>query len=383
MKKYYNRKIESVILNYLKVFPIVGLTGPRQSGKSTTLQYLLVKNYTYVTFDDYRISSLFYDDPEKFMKIYSDKIIFDEVQKVPELFNYLKIAVDSDRGKYGKFVITGSGQFTMMQKITESLAGRIGLISLLPFQYIEMPEDLRQASQYKGSFPEIVKKKYYYWEQWYAAYIETYITKDVRDFMNIGNIHDFRKFLNLLAANTAQILNFSRFAGDLGVSVSTIKRWLSVLETSYIIFLLPPYFKNIRKRIIKSPKVYFYDTGLVSVLTGISNRQMYEQGPMAGSLFENYVIAEIYKNIHHSDLNQQLYYLRTSNRVEVDLIIEKKSSIELIEIKKTSTFKPKMIKTIESLIDKNDKAYLIYQGADLPYLDNIRIINYNDYFLGL
>jgi len=202
-----------------------------------------------VTFDDFRIVALYHDDPNKFMRIYANKIIFDEVQKVPEIFNDIKIAIDTDRQTTGKFILTGSIQFNLLKNITESLAGRIGLLSLLPYQYAEIPNKLRYSSIYQGTYPELVNKNFEFVTDWYSSYLDTYITKDVNDLANIGDKRDFRRLISLLAANTSQLLNMSTYAKDLGVDVKTIKRWISVLEASYIIFLLPPYYQNFGKRI--------------------------------------------------------------------------------------------------------------------------------------
>ena len=374
---YIHRAIEPVIKEYLTAFPVIGLTGPRQSGKSTLLQSIL-KKYTYVTFDDYKLRSLFEHDPEKFMSIYESEVIFDEVQKVPEIFNYIKMAVDRDRQHYGKFVLTGSNQFAFLQNITESLAGRMGLLSLLPFQYSEIPKIMREEAIYRGSYPELVMREYQHSKAWYTSYVDTYLMKDVRQISNIGDIRDFQRFMNLLAANTAQILDLTHYANDLGVAVNTIKRWLSVLEASYIIFLLPPFYENYGKRIVKSPKVYFYDTGLVAFLTGITTKELYLHGPMAGSLFENYIVAEIAKKESHQKTNAHLYYLRTTHGVEVDLIVDRKMSKEFIEIKLSSTFKPRMVKAVEAFISNKDKGYLLYTGENFPYKP-ITVVNYKDY----
>jgi uncharacterized protein len=185
--------------------------------------------------------------------------------------------------------------------------------------------------------------------------------------------------LQLLATSTAQQLNISRFANDLGVDVKTIKRWIALLEASYIIFLIPPYYKNHGKRIIKSPKIYFYDVGLVSYLTGIENRALFENGPMAGAIFENYIISDIIKKERHANTFAEFYYLRTSHGVEVDLIIDRKNSRELFEIKHSHTFNPRMISTISEFIEKTDKGYLLYQGEDFAYHEPIKVLNYKTY----
>ena len=376
---YRKRVLQKKLLEYLAYFPVVGLTGPRQSGKSTLLTHTL-KDYTYVTFDDPMLIDLFSSDPKKFLRIYQNKIIFDEVQKVPDLFNLIKMAVDQDRQTPGKYILTGSSQFTFIKGVTESLAGRIGLLSQLPFQISELPKKSLEQAIYNGSYPELVNRDYALSDDWYASYLDTYITKDVSALLNIGDKRDFLRLIRLLAANTSQILNMSRFATDIGVDVKTIKKWISVLEASYIIFLLPPYYKNYGKRIVKSPKIYFYDTGLVSYLTGIRSKELFHQGPMAGSIFENYIVAEVLKNEVHRKSNTELFYLRTSHGEEIGLIVDHKQYKELIEIKHSETFNPKMVKSIELFLEPGDKGYLLYQGKKQKYTPEVQVMNYLDYF---
>ena len=373
---YRNRVIESKLQEYVDYFSIVGVTGPRQSGKSTLLLHCL-PNYRYVSFDDFKMVQFFEEDPEGFMRIYQDRVIFDEVQKVPRLFEYIKMSVDKDRANPGKFVLTGSSQLQFMQKVTESLAGRIGLLSLLPYQIAELPEACLTESLYKGSYPELVEKEYHLFQDWYAAYLDTYLSKDVSTLAHVGDRREFRRLLRLLAAQTAQTLNASTYARDLGVDVKTIQRWISILEASYILFLLPPYFNNFGKRIVKSPKIYFYDTGLVSYLTGIETHRQFAQGPMAGSLFENYVIADLYKDALHRKTHTELYYLRTHSGVEIDLIIDHKSFREFIEIKLSATFNHHWLKPMESfLTDPKDQGVLLYTGQDLAYTPSIQVQHY-------
>jgi len=267
-------------------------------------------------------------------KQYDRHVIFDEVQKVPELFNYLKMSVDENREENGRFVITGSGQFSFVRDITESLAGRIGLLSLLPFQFSEIPAGLRAEAVYRGSYPEVVRTGYQNAQDWYSAYLEIFVLRDIKSLVNIGDLHDFRHFITLLAAQTSQLLNYTDLSRSIGVSVSTVRRWVSVLEAAYVIFLLPPWYQNLGKRIIKSPKVYFYDNGLVCLLTGVTTRELYDKGPMAGSLFENYVIAEIMKNIVHSHASDQLFLYRTSHGEEIDLIIDRSTENRSLKLRK-------------------------------------------------
>ncbi|MCH9633621.1 MAG: hypothetical protein S4CHLAM7_03520 [Chlamydiae bacterium] len=360
---YRPRCIEQTVKRFLNAFPVVGITGPRQSGKSTLLIHLL-KDFQYVTFDDEKNIQFFEDDPASFLEKYSKKVIFDEVQRVPKLFQAIKLLVDKNRSSYGNFVLTGSTQFAFLKSASESLAGRIGLISLLPFQYHEMPKSLVEESIFKGSYPELVLRDYLESSLWYSSYVNTYLQKDLRALANIGDIRDFRRFVQLLAAQVSQVLDMTHYARNIGVSVPTIKRWLSILEASYILFLVPPYFNNMGKRIIKSPKIYFYDTGLVSYLTGIETFNQYDKGPLAGPLFENYVISEIYKRELHLATDAQLYYFRTQDQAEIDLIVDRKNKQEWIEIKKSSSIKPSMLRHLKMYAKEEDSSYLIYQGKE-------------------
>ncbi|MFZ1979090.1 MAG: ATP-binding protein [Bacteroidota bacterium] len=376
---YYHRVLEKTIHAYLKLFPVVGLTGPRQSGKSTLLRKLLSARYRYVSFDDLNAVDRFHTDPERFMEVYADKVIFDEVQRVPEIFHYVKSIVDNNRSDYGKFILTGSSQFAFIKKVSESLAGRIGLLALLPFQFSEVPAGLREKSIYQGGYPELVGRKYRGAYDWYSSYLDTYLTRDVRDISEIGDIRDFRRFIQMLAARSAQLLNMSEIARDIGVSVPTIKKWISILEASYIVFLLPPFHKNLGKRIIKSPKIYFYDTGLVSYLTGIRNKLLFEKGPMYGALFENYVISETYKKLVHTRSDAEMFFYKESNGNEIDLIIDRKSRREHIEIKSGYTFRPKMTRLLMQLSKEAKHSWIVYRGKEIILGNNISAVNFKSF----
>lgn len=377
---YKNRIIEDKLLKYKDIFPVVGLTGPRQSGKSTLLAHCL-PDYQYVTFDDFRAQEFFSRDPEAFFQLYSEKTIFDEVQKVPDIFNHIKLRVDRDRSSYGKYFLTGSSQFTLMQNVSESLAGRIGLLTLLPFQLSEIDARHRSDAEYMGCYPELVERNYKNSDDWYSSYLDTYINRDVRAVSNIGDLRDFQRLIRLLAARTSQQLEMTSLATEIGISVNTIKRWISVLEISYIIFTVSPYFKNYGKRITKAPKIYFYDTGLVSFLTGVKTKDLYQNGPMLGSIFENFVVAEILKKEVHQKSAANLYYFRTSHGLEIDLIVDRGSYKELIEIKHSATFNPRMTTAISLIMEKNDKGFVLYNGDKYPYSKDINILNYKDYLL--
>lgn len=375
--RYINRVAESKLLEYIGFFSIVGLTGPRQSGKSTLLKHLF-PDYQYVNFDDLSLRTFFFDDPEAFMATYAHQVIFDEAQLVPELFAYLKIAVDQDRDHPGKFILSGSSQFHLIKNITETLAGRVGLLSLLPFQYSEVPSNLHLVSQFKGAYPELIVKKFTLWRDWYASYIDTYLNRDVRTLSNVGDLRDFQRLMQLLASRVSSVLNMNELAGELGVDAKTIKRWLSILEASYIIFLLPPFYENFGKRLIKSPKIYFYDTGMVSFLTGIQTQDQYQWGPLSGGIFENYIIAEIMKMNLHKKTHANLYFLRTSHGEEIDLIVDYGTHRDLIEIKSGQTFKVSMISQLIKFAQDKDQLYLLYQGVNKPHAQ-VKVIHYSEY----
>jgi len=390
--RYIPRHSEEFLKENLKIFPAVSLTGPRQSGKSTMLREMFKDQYTYISFDDPLTLGFLAQDPKGFMKKYSNRIIFDEAQKAPLLFNYLKIAVDEDRHNYGNFILTGSSQFSLIKQITETLAGRIGALSLLPFHMNELPQRWRKEQILKGSYPELIHLKYEHTTQWYSAYVNHYIERDVRSIANVGNLRDFQRLIKLLSAHVSQELNVSSLANDIGVTVRTIQNWISILEASYIVFLVPSYHKNLGKRVVKRPKLYFYDTGLVCYFTGIEEEAVLRKGPLDGPVFENYVVAEIKKWIVHRGLKDQLFYFRTNSGIEVDLIVENlvENVLQLIEIKSTETAKPEMFQNISKVKEleskdqkrkKHIKSLLIYRGDTVTeFREGCGCINYLDCF---
>ncbi len=376
--EYTKRNIESHLKQTVSGFSIVALTGPRQSGKSTLLKHIL-SDYQYVSFDDPLMVSQFEEDPRGFVNLYNDRVIFDEAQYVPDLFRYIKIAVDNDRQKKGKFVLTGSSQFSFINKIQESLAGRVGLLSLLPFQFNEMPPNEKTKAQYQGSYPELVLDHYHFAYDWYSAYFDTYLNKDISAVMQIGDRRDFRRLVKLLAARAAEQLNLSSLAKEVGVSVPTIKRWVSVLEACYVVFLLPPFYENYGKRIVKAPKLYFYDNGLLAYLLGVKDPELLKSGPLTGNIFENYIVSEIKKRELHQVTHNEIYYLRTSSGEEVDVIIDQGQTKQWIEIKHSSTPKNSMVKPMQNFIGENDSGYLVYNGEAFKFTPQINAINYKDY----
>ncbi len=373
---YIHRTIEPLVQEYITYFPVVAISGPRQSGKSTLVRHLLSNDYTYMTLDDYRIVDQIRDDPERFFLKNNNKIIIDEVQRLPEIFLYIKRIVDEQRDVYGRFILTGSSQFSLHQKISETLAGRIGLLKLLPFDYQEVPAE--NHSIISGCYPELVMRSYRFHDPWYSSYVQTYIERDVQSIANIRDIHDFSRLIKLLAAQVSCQLNYSYFSKILGVSVPTVKKWVSILEASYIIYLLRPYHSNLGKRLTKAPKIYFYDTGLAAYLTKTIDTQ-WEDGPLAGPLFENYIVIETLKNSLHTGNSHELFYFREHNGDEIDLIIDTNAARYFIEIRKSMTYKPRMGKHLLKYADANTRSYIIYQGETLTYVPTISVMNYRDY----
>lgn len=326
---YIHRQIEHIIQKLVRSFPSLAISGPRQSGKSTLLINTL-KSHQYITLDDPLIRERATADPRFFLDSIAGPVIIDEIQLAPHLLSYIKMRIDENRGNKGMYVFTGSQQFPMIKNLADSLAGRVALLDLLPFSVAEKKKRLGKESvldafvhaALTGSYPELVMDDNIDVHTWYGSYIRTYLERDIRSIYNIGNLRDFQRFMQLLAGRCSQLLNLSEFSKDLGVSVPTVKNWLSLLEASRMIFLLPPYYNNLGKRITKSPKIYFTDIGIVCYLTGIRDKAHLLQGPMAGALFENYCMQETIKVFFNHGRQPQLYYLRTSNDLEVDLLIE-------------------------------------------------------------
>ena len=343
--KYIHRLIERKVKHLVHSFPSIAITGPRQSGKSTLLINTL-KGYRYITFDDPLTRDRAISDPQFFIDSLGEKTIIDEIQYAPGILSYIKMKIDGNRDRKGMYIFTGSQQFTMIKNLGDSLAGRIALLDLLPFSVVEKKESVKLKTTLDyfvnaaltGSYPELIVDPSMDLYSWYGSYIQTYLERDIRSLYHIGNLRDFQRFMQLLAGRCAQILNLSDFAKDLGVSVPTIKNWLSVLEASRIIYLLPPYYNNLGKRITKSPKIYFTDIGIVCYLTGVRDKTHLLQGPMAGALFENFCIQEALKVFFNQGQSPRLYYLRMGNNLEIDLLIERSArSLIPLEIKLSKT----------------------------------------------
>lgn len=375
------RNQEDLIKKSIEKYSILFITGPRQSGK-TTLCRNVFKDFVYKNLEDPETRLFAKNDPKNFLSE-NKKIVIDEIQRVPELLSYIQVLSDDDNKK--KFVLTGSQNILIANKISQSLAGRVAIYNLLPFSMSELKNTNFQINDlYKqifyGFYPRIYNKNLDP-SEWYKNYIQTYLERDVREIKNIINLIDFQRFLRLCAGRTGQILNLLSLSKDVGVSVNTIKSWLSILEATYIIYLLPPYFRNFNKRIIKSPKLYFYDCGLVCSLLGINNVTQLKTHPLIGSIFETLCIGEILKQNYHKNMNINFYYWRDKTGNEIDVIFEKNNIINAIEIKLSKTFLPEFVNNLNYLekITKStiSKKIICTSEEDIKYKD-VTMQNYKN-----
>ncbi len=366
----FSRRIKNTLLSFAK-FPVVGIFGPRQSGK-TTLAREVFPRHTYLNFEDPQIRIFAEENPRAFLQEFENPygLILDEFQYVPQMLSYIQLVSD-EKNRPGYFVLTGSQNFLMNQAVTQSLAGRIGILTLLPFSLAELSDNvlLGETSYetiFKGSYPRIYSQEIAPAEL-YPSYIQSYIERDVRLLVNIENMATFQRFMSLCAALSGQELNVSSLATSCGISQKTVVSWLSILQASYIVFLLQPYYKNFNKRVIKSPKLYFYDTGVVCSLLNIRSSQELALSSFRGPLFESLIIADFYKQYCNRGLKSPLYYWRDMNgRLEVDCIIDTGVSCIPIEIKSSETITKAHYASILKFdeIAEIDPAgnYLIYNG---------------------
>jgi uncharacterized protein len=367
------RKIAAKVIQWAAQYPIVTITGPRQSGKSTLCK-MLFKDKAYVSLEDVDERDFARRDPRGFLNRFKEGAVIDEVQRVPDLFSYIQTIVDQ-HNKDGFFILTGSHQFELLENISQSLAGRTAIARLLPFDMTEaypFPGNLPVIDSilYTGFYPRIFDKKLNSTEAM-SFYVNTYIERDVRRLVNVKDISKFEVFIKLCAGRTGQILNLSNLGNDCGIDQTTVKRWLSVLEASYIIKLLKPYYKNFNKRLIKSPKLYFLDTGLVSFLLGIQNETQLESHPLKGALFETFVVSEILKKRFNAGKTDNLFYFRDNVGNEVDLLIDNGISVDQIEMKSGQTVNRDYFKGINYFKKLNpdiSRSYIIY-GGDQSYIE--------------
>ena len=383
MIEHYIYRVMSEAINEASAyFPVITLTGPRQSGKSTLLRHLF-PSLPYMSMENPDTRSVVKLDPKGFLASFPEGVIIDEVQHVPDLLSYIQGIVDENPNR--KFYLTSSSQFSLLKNVTQSLAGRTAIFELLPLSLTEIAglkkEDGIDSLLYRGFYPAIWSGKNIP-RLLYPNYVKTYLERDVRDLLAIKDLDLFQRFVRLCAARIGSIFNASELSNELGVAVNTVNSWLSILQASYIIYMLPPFFTNTRKRLTKSPKLYFTDCGLAAYLLDIDSPQTMNRDKMRGHLFENMVIINFLKYRYNHGENGGLYFYRDSNGNEVDLLVKSGSLYSCYEIKSSATFHVDFTKGLKNF-EKNypnlvkDK-YIIYTGTTMTDFEGISIINFND-----
>ena len=374
------RTIQKELAVAAREYPVVTISGPRQSGK-TTLAKMQFPRHTYCNLEDPDIRRLASMDPRAFFKQYPAPMIIDEVQRVPELLSYIQVLADAAKER-GQYILTGSHQLPLRQAVSQSLAGRTALLELLPLSINELAAAgvtlSRDEYIFQGFYPRIYSENTPP-QTLYRNYLRTYVERDVRQILNIKNLTLFEQFIHLLAGRTGQVLNLHSLGNDIGVSSKTLKEWLSVLEASFVVFRLPPYFENFGKRIIKSPKIYFTDTGLLCYLLGIEKPDQIMRDPALGQLFENLVVMEALKARFNQGKAPNLYFFRDNNRNEVDLIFNKARMLVPIEIKAAMTWNPDFAKNIrhfQRTIPAAQNGAVIYSGDIESEIDQVATLNF-------
>lgn len=374
------RKAQATLLRLAQGFPVVAITGPRQSGK-TTLAKATFPDKPYLSLEDPDIRAIAETDPRHLLANYPDGAILDEVQRTPQLFSYLQTFVDANM-RPGLFVLTGSQQFGLLSGISQSLAGRVGLVQLLPFS----TDELKGASKltnnfddllYQGGYPPI-HDRHLSPNDWFAGYVSTYVERDVRQLINVRDLSAFQRFLKMCAARSGQLLNLSSLASDCGITHNTASAWISVLEASYIIHLLRPHYRNFNKRMVKTPKLYFCDVGLAAWLLGIRKVEELSFHAQRGNLFETMIVSEFLKHCWNSGNPSNLFFWRDSKGLEIDLLLEEGESLIPIEIKSGATIANDFMENLKrwaALVNNPEQPlWLIYGGEHKLMVDDTHII---------
>ena len=378
------RKLTATLQRLAKTFPVIAITGPRQSGK-TTLAKAVFADKPYITLEDPAERAFAFEDAKGFLHRFRDGAIFDEAQRWPDLFSYLQGMIDEEPIP-GKFILTGSQQFGLLAGVSQSLAGRVGMTALLPLSISELPA-ASQSSQsldtliIKGSYPALHVRDISP-ADWFASYIATYIERDIRQVLRVHDLSVFQRFVRLCAGRNGQLLNLNALAGETGVSQKTARSWLSVLESSYIVHLLPPYFRNFGKRLIKTPKLYFLDQGLACWLLGIRSHEHLALHPMRGAIFESFIISEFLKSRYNRGQPPDLYFWRDNNGLEADIVFERGTKLQPVEIKSGQTITGDYIRAGQRAArfaaEEALQPWLIYGGDDSYERNGVTIMSWRD-----
>jgi predicted AAA+ superfamily ATPase len=377
----FKRELETELKDLAKGYPIVTVVGPRQSGKTTLVQHAFPeKKYVNLEFPDIRAMAL--QDPRSFLEQFSDGAILDEIQRTPELLSYIQPLVD-EKDQKGMFILTGSHQLELQEAISQSLAGRTALLTLLPLNLTELKDagfDLSVDEwMLKGGYPRIYKDQLDPTKA-YRNYFQTYVERDLRQLIQVKDLIQFERFIQILAGRIGQILNMEEIGGEVGISSHTVKQWISILEASFIVFRLSPYFENFGKRIIKSPKLYFNDVGLASYLLGIQNEIQLSRDPLRGNLFENAILLELKKYQLNRGLDPSFFYYRDIQKNEIDILYKKGNNLIPIEIKSSKTYHSEFIEKLhyfQTLAkERAPKSFLIYAGETEQRIQNTYILNF-------
>lgn len=380
MSEYIAREMKDTVIDACQYFSVIVITGPRQSGK-TTLCKTIFPDFDYVNLEDLALREQISIDPKNFLETHSARLIIDEAHHLPELFSYIQISVDEHPDR--RYVITGSNNFNLLENITQSLAGRVALFTLLPFSMSEISSMISNLSadtlMLNGGYPAIWGKGQPR-RMVYANYYATYVERDVRQIINVSNLRAFQNFIRLAAGRVGTEFNASALSNAVGVSVKTIQSWLSILQASYIVHILPPFYENIGKRLVKSPKIYFHDTGLLCFLLNIETEQQLEVHPLRGAIFENMVVNNVLKNFMNRGETPQIFFYRDRSQYEVDLVVQTPLGYKAYEIKSSTTFSKSFLDGIvylKSLLkEKLVGSAVVYAGNDETPTSENGIVNY-------
>jgi predicted AAA+ superfamily ATPase len=384
--KNIQRQALGVLLQRAMLYPVVTVLGPRQSGK-TTLCQMAFPDKPYVNLEQPDVREFAQQDPKAFLAQFPDGAVLDEIQNVPSLLSWIQVLTDADPRK-GRFVLTGSHQLQVSAQITQSLAGRTAVLELLPLSLSELakandlpavePADVN-GLMLQGGYPRIHAQSMPP-EVMLSDYFATYVERDVRQLINLRHLREFGQCVRLLAGRTGQLLNQTSLGNEVGVSSNTITQWLSILEASFLVFSLAPWSVNIGKRLVKSPKIYFYDVGLACWLLGIKTVEQLQHHPLRGALFENLVVLEVLKSLRHQGLRDPLYFFRDSNGLEIDLLLDHADGLQLVEIKASQTVSAplfKNLRTVSTLLgDRVRSQHLIYGGAERQDRTGVEVLPY-------